>query len=352
MKNRRNIIFIAIVIVFAGAILHKAFWSKRSQAVASGLPRVALPVEMLVAKPESLTETLNVIGTIEANESVVLRSEISGQITGIFFKEGQRVKKGALLVKIFDKDLQAGLAKAKANLKLAEDDEPRLRRLMESEAISKREYEVAFANLQSAKADVALLEAQISKTEIRAPFEGTIGFRQVSPGGYIASGTDIASLVDDNSAKIQFTVPEKYAQLVENNMLIKFRLEGQPEEQTAKIYAVAPYIDPATRTLQLKALAPNPNKTLLPGAFARISVVLKTKPEVVLIPTEAILSESAGQKVYLYKDGKVQPVMVETGMRTHNRAEIVQGIMAGDTVITSGMMQITPRTTVTPAKIN
>jgi len=352
MKIVKNIILTVIVLAFAGAILYKAMWSKPAQVIATGLPRVALPVSMQVIKPESFTETLSVIGSIEANESVVLKSEISGKITGIFFSEGERVEKGTLLIKVYDNDLQAQLTKAQANLRLTEDVEARQRQLLEREAISRQEYDVSFTNLQIAQADVALLTAQISKTEIKAPFDGTIGFRKVSPGEYITPGVDIASLVDDNPAKIQFSVPEKYAQMLGSNTVIRYRLEGSPVERKATVYAVAPYIEPATRTLQLKALTPNPNGILKPGAFARIDVMMETQHNVVLIPAESILSESAGQKVYLYKGGKVKPVMVETGTRTNNRVEIVRGIVPGDTVITTGIMQITARTTVTPDKIN
>ena len=352
MKIVKNLIIIAIVLAFAGAIVYKIFWSKPAQTIAGGLTRTALPVNMQVVKPEKFTETLSVIGSIEANESVVLKSEVSGKITGIFFNEGQSVEKGALLIKVYDDDLQAQLSKAQANFRLTEDVEDRQRQLLDREAISRQEYDVSFANLQAAQADVDLLTAQISKTEIKAPFDGTIGFRKVSPGEYITPGVDIASLVSSDPAKIQFVVPEKYSQLLGNNTVIRYRLEGQSIERMATVYARAPYIDPATRTLQLKAMTPNPNGALIPGAFARIEVLMETQSKVVLIPSEAILSESAGQKVYLYKDGNVKPVMVETGTRTNNRVEIVNGIVPGDTVITTGLMQITARTTVTPDKIN
>jgi len=351
MKIVKNLIIIVIALAFAGAIVYKAFWSKPAQASSGGISRAPLPVSMLVAKPESLTETREVTGSIEANESVVLKSEVSGKITGIFFNEGQRVEQGMLLIKVYDDDLQAQLTKAQANLKLAEDVEARQQLLLEREAISRQEYDVAYANLQSAQADVSLLQANISKTEIKAPFDGTIGFRKVSPGEYITPGVDIASLVNDNPAKIQFTVPEKYSQMLGRNTVIKYRLQGQPVERKATVYAVAPYIDPTTRTLQLKALTPNPNGTLIPGAFAKIEVLMETQSNVILIPAESILSETAGQKIYLYKDSKVKPVFVETGTRTNNRVEIVRGIAPGDTVIITGMMQITPRTAVTPDKV-
>jgi membrane fusion protein (multidrug efflux system) len=352
MKIVKNIIFVAIVIAFLGAIAYKALLSKPAMAVSGGgLTRSSLPVNIIVAKHENFTETIPVIGSIEANESVVLKSEVSGKITGIFFTEGQRVEKGTLLIKVYDDDLQAQLTKAQANLKLTEDVEERQRQLLDREAISRQEYDVAFANLQAAQADVALLMAQISKTEIVAPFDGTVGFRKVSPGEYITPGIDIASLVNDNPAKIQFTIPEKYSQSLGRNTVITYRLEGQNNERKATVYAVAPTIDPDTRTLQLKALTPNPNGALIPGAFAKIEVMMQTKRNMILIPAQAILSETAGQKVYVYRNRKAQAVMVETGTRTNNRVEITNGIARGDSVITTGIMQITPRTTVIPATI-
>jgi len=354
MKIVKYVILSSILLAFIGAILYKALLSKPAQAAVSsgGLARAPLSVDMVVVKPESFAETIPVIGSIEANESVMLKSEISGKITGIFFNEGERVEKGKLLIKVFDDDLQAQLTKAKVNLKLTEDVEERQRHLIEREAISRQEYDVALANLHAAQADVALLEAQISKTEIKAPFDGTIGFRRVSPGEYITPGVDIAALVNDNPAKIQFTVPERYSQLLGRNTVITYSLEGQTGERRATVYAVAPTIDPSTRTLELKALAPNPNGALIPGAFAKIEVQMQKKHNVVMIPAQAILSETAGQRVYLYKGGRVRPIMVETGIRTNDRVEITKGIALGDSVIITGIMQITPRTTVTPATVH
>ncbi len=350
----KNILYILIALAFVGAIVYKAVWSKPEQAMggSSGLARTALPVNLQVVKPESFTETLSVTGSIEANEEVILKSEVSGKITGIHFNEGMHVSKGTLLIKVYDDDLQAQLTKAQANLKLTEDVEARQRQLLGREAISRQEYDVSYANLQAAQADIALLQSQISKTEIKAPFDGTIGFRKVSPGEYITPGTDIASLVNNNPAKIQFAVPEKYSRMLGRNTVIKYRMEGLPDVRSASVYAVEPTIDPATRTLQLKALTPNPHGDLIPGAFAKIDVQMETQKNVVLVPTEAIIAESTGQKAYLYRGGKVDPVMVETGTRTNDRVEIIKGISPGDSVITTGIMQITPRTTVVPAKIN
>ncbi|MDR2036763.1 MAG: efflux RND transporter periplasmic adaptor subunit [Bacteroidales bacterium] len=349
----KNIFFIALALALVGAIVYKAVWSKPAQAKSGGgLARAALPVNLLVVKPQSFIETLSVTGTVEANEEVLLKSEVSGKITGIFFNEGTRVDKGTLLIKVYDDDLQAQLTKAQANLKLTEEVEARQKQLLEREAISRQDYDVAYANLQSAQADVALFESQISKTEIRAPFDGTIGFRKVSPGEYITPGTEIASLVNNHPAKIQFAVPEKYSRVLGKNTVIKYRLEGMLDERTASVYAVDPAIDQATRTLQLKALSPNLKGELIPGAFVRINVLMEKSDNVILVPTEAVISETDGQKAYLFRNGNVEKVTVETGTRTNSKVEIVRGIHSGDTLITTGMMQITPRSMVTPAVIN
>ena len=352
MKIVKNVIFTAIALAFVGAILYKALWSNTAQAAGgSGLARSALPVDLIVVKPESFTETIPAVGSIEANEQVILKTEISGKITGIFFEEGQRVEQGALLLKVFDDDLQAQLSRARANLRLAQDVEERQRQLLGREAISRQEYDVAFANLQVAQADVALISANISKTEIRAPFDGIIGFRRVSPGEYITPGVDIASLVNYNPARVQFTIPEKYSQLVGTNTVITFSLEGQHGERRATVYAVDPKIDPSTRTLQLKAFTPNHNGALIPGAMVRVNVQMQTQNNVLFIPAQAILSESVGQRVFIYRRGNVEPVIVQTGTRTNDRVEITNGLAPGDSVIVTGIMQITPRTTVTPATV-
>jgi len=352
MRKHKSIIFVGIlVLAFAGFVVYKALSSStaKQSSGGGGMSRGVLPVNMLVVKPESFTETLVVMGSVEANESVVLKSEVSGLVTGIFFKEGERVKEGALLLKVYDDDLQAQLSKAQANLKLVEGMESRQRQLLDRKLISLQEYEVAHADLQAAQADVALLMSHISKTEIRAPFDGCIGFRNVSPSELVTPGVDIASLVNGDPAKIQFTVPERYSRLLGSDTTIRYRIEGENLDRTATVYAMAPYIDKATRQIELKALSPNSDEALIPGAFAKIEVLLETRHDVILIPAEAILSESAGEKIYLYRDGQVVPVMVESGVRTNDRVEITRGIEPGDTLITTGLMQITPRTTVTPA---
>jgi membrane fusion protein (multidrug efflux system) len=353
MKIFKIVIFIMIAVVVMIVVFYKFFTSEPAQAVApsGGLARTTLPVDMIIAKPEPFTETISTIGSVEANEMVMLKTEISGKITGIFFQEGQRVSQGTLLVKVYDDDLQAQLTKARANLQLTEDVEGRQRQLLGREAISQQEYDIAFANLQAAQADVALLLSNISKTEIRAPFDGTIGFRLVAPGEYITPGVDITSLVNNNPARIQFVVPERYSQMVGIGTAITYRLQGHNQERQATVYAVDSKIDINTRTLQMKAFSPNPNGILIPGAMADISVHLKTKQDVIFIPAQAILSESVGQRVYLYSKGAVQSVIVETGTRTNDRVEITSGIAPSDTVIVTGIMQITPRTIVTPLTI-
>ncbi len=348
----KHVIYGILVLLFIGAIVYKAVWSKPDQAAqtSGGSAREALQLDMYVVQSEAFIETLSVTGTVEANEAVLLKSELSGKITDILFEEGMRVVKGTLLVKVYDDDLQAQLTKAEANLALAQDVESRQKQLLAKEAASLQEYNNAVAGLESAQADVALLESQISKTEIRAPFDGVIGFRLVSPGEYMTPGTGIATLVSNNPAKIQFAVPERYSSRVGKNTKIEFSIDGMVGSRKASVYAVEPTINPATRAIQMKALSPNADGALIPGAFVKVDVLMETKKGV-MIPAEAIVSESVGQKAYLYKNGKVETVVIETGMRTNDKVEILMGISSGDSLITTGIMQITPRSAVVPARV-
>jgi membrane fusion protein (multidrug efflux system) len=299
----RSVILIILGLALAGAITYKIVGKSDGDQKGGGYARSAVAVNLLVMKPQQFTETYSVIGSVEANEEVVLKSEVSGKITGIHFREGVPVKEGELLIKVYDDDLQAQLQKARANLTLTEEMEARQKQLLEKEAISRQEYDEALANLQAAQADIALLESQISKTEIKAPFDGLIGFRKVSPGEYVTPGTDIASLVSDNPVKIAFSVPEKYVSSIGKNSVIRYRLDGMLNDRTATVYAVESTIDPTTRTMQMKAMAPNNDRSLTPGAFVRISVLMDNKTGVLMAPTNAVLSESAGQKVYVYRSG-------------------------------------------------
>lgn len=301
-----------------------------------------IPVNAHVVKFEKLNEVVYTTGSILANEEVELRSEISGKIVQILFKEGAYVNKGDLLVKINDADLQAQLRKAESKVKLVEDREERQRQLVQGQMISQEDYESTLNDLQASKAEYDLIQAQIDKTEIKAPFSGIIGLREVSEGSFVTTSTVIARLQNLSNLKIDFAIPQKYADEVKIGDELTFTLSSSENEYIAKIYAIEPKIDPSTRTLKLRAVCSSSYKNLFPGAFVNVQLIIKESDNAILIPTVAVVPELKGQSVYVYNNGTVNTRKIDLGVRKANSVQIVSGLSEGDTVITSGILQIRP----------
>jgi membrane fusion protein, multidrug efflux system len=299
-------------------------------------------VIVTVIHPKRLDDLVNTNGTILPNEEVELRSEISGRIVTLNIKEGDFVKRGTTLLHINDEDLQARLKKLGFNKKLAEDNEVRQKKLLEKEAISQREYDIAVNSVNTISADIEDLTAQIQKMTLKAPFDGTIGFRFVSMGSYISPTTKIATLTNTNPAKIEFAVPAKYSSIVRVGGKMDFTVENSEQKFVGTVYAIDPKIDPITRTLQIRAIAPNPSHKLIPGSFARVELVLKSKGSAIMIPTEAVIPEQKGSKVFIVKNGKATPTKVQLGTRGERDVEVLSGLSTGDTLITTGIMQVKP----------
>lgn len=299
-------------------------------------------VIVTVIHPTRLDDLVNTNGTILPNEEVEIRSEISGRIVTLNIKEGDFVKKGTTLLHINDEDLQARLKKLGFNKKLSEDNEARQKRLLEKEAISQREYDIAVNSVNTISADIEDLSAQIQKMTLKAPFDGTIGFRFVSLGSYISPTTKIATLTNTNPAKIEFAIPAKYSSIVRKGGKIEFTVESSEQHYVGTVYAIDPKIDPDTRTLQIRAIAPNPVHKLIPGAFARIQLVLKSKGSALMIPTEAVIPEQKGSKVFVVQHGKAVSKKVQLGIRGEKDVEVLSGLAIGDTLITTGIMQVKP----------
>jgi membrane fusion protein (multidrug efflux system) len=301
-----------------------------------------MAVEGIVVGETDFNSDLEVSGNIEANEAVVLRSEVSGLVTGIFFKEGSNVSKGTVLVKINDSDIQAQLKDVLTKQTLSATSENRAKQLLEKGAISQEEYDNAFAALQSLKAQVQLIRAQLAKTSVIAPFSGKIGLRNISTGEYLTSSTAIANLMSVNPVKISFSIPEKYMGQIKLNSEISFTTSGSAKIFKGKVFAVEPGVNQQTRTLQIKALAQNPSGELLPGSFAQIKLTLNTIKDAILVPSEAVIPVLKGKIVYVSRNGKAQQVNVEAGTRTAESVLITGGLKIGDTVLTTGAMSLKP----------
>jgi membrane fusion protein (multidrug efflux system) len=302
----------------------------------------SLSIKAHILQKETLDNRVLTNGSILANEEVQLMGEVAGKIVKIYFKEGSIVKKGEPLIKINDAELQAQLSREKYRLKLLEDREFRQRRLLEKEAISQEDYDNSLNEVNVSKAEVELINAQIAKTEINAPFNGVIGLKYVSEGSYVTPQTVIASLQNITPIKIDFSIPEKYATSVKINDNVKFKITGDDTAYIGKVYAIEPKIDPVSRTLKIRAIHDNVGNRIFPGSFAEVELVLEKIDGAILIPTHALVPELKGQKVFLYKGGKVLAQNVETGIRTEERVQITSGLKDGDTLITSGILQLRP----------
>ena len=274
------------------------------------------------------------------DEEVDLSFETSGKIIEINFEEGSQVKKGQLLAKVNDRPLQAQLQRLVAQLKLAEDRVFRQNALLERDAVSKEAYEQVKTELATLNADIDLIEANIAQTELRAPFDGVIGLRQVSVGTYASPTTIVAKLTKISPLKVEFSVPERYANDVKIGAGVNFGLEGKLEMFHAKVYARESRMDQNTHTLTLRALYPNASGNVMPGRYADIRLSKNEIHDALAVPSEAIVPEMGKDKIFLYKSGKAQPVEIQTGIRTEAETQVLQGLQTGDTIIISGTLQL------------
>ncbi|WPO77933.1 efflux RND transporter periplasmic adaptor subunit [Flavobacterium sp. KACC 22761] len=338
----KNLIYALIIIVLGGFITYRVISNKgkNDESKKSGDKDKPTTVTGIVVKTATFDNNLSLSGSIEANEQIEIRSEVSGIVEGIYFNEGSYVNKGQVLFKVNDIELRAQLRQAQTREGLAAENERRAKLLLQKEAISKEEFDVANADYASAKAQTQLIKAQISKTSVKAPFSGKIGLRSISPGTYITPTILVAKLVNMGKVKITFSIPEKYATQVNNGSNIDFTVSGSDKTYKAKIYAIEPEVAVATRTLQIRAIADNTDGKLFPGTFADVKLPLNIIKDAIVVPSEAIVPVQSGKKVYISNMGKAKEVMVEATTRTDASILILSGLKAGDTLVTSGVMSL------------
>jgi len=301
-----------------------------------------MAVNGIVVRPQPLDNIVRSTGTVLASESVDLVAESAGRIEKISFKEGVHVRKGDILVRINDDDLQAQLRKTELQIQLASDQEDRLRQLYEKNSVSKEQYDISLNQVNTLKADRDNLLAAIRKRVVLAPFDGIIGLRYVSEGGYVSQTTRIASVQKINPAKVDFTIPEKYAGQVVVGDLVHLTSDETKLQFTGRVYAIEPKIDATMGTLQLRALCENRDERIFPGAFVHIELRLKKISDALLVPTQAIIPVLKGQTVLVRRNGAVVSIPVQTGIRTASAIQITDGLSPGDTVITTGLLQLRP----------
>ncbi|RYU86957.1 efflux RND transporter periplasmic adaptor subunit [Mucilaginibacter terrigena] len=337
---------LALLVAF---LVYNKFFSKRAKqnSVATAgkgkKKNGPVSVNIMVVKDTAVSNQIDITGTIDANEKVNLISQTAGNITGIYFTEGTRVQKGQLLVKVYNQDLQASLQQNEAQMVLARDINNRNKILLQKEAVSKEEYETSLSSLNSMKAQADVIRAQIARTEIRAPFSGVIGLRNVSPGGYLSPATSIATLVNIDPAKLTFSVPERYLPIIGKGSKVTFTVESSREKFNAVVYAIEPALDANSRTITVRAKAPNPKNILTAGSFAKINLTLDQIPKTIMVPTECVIPDLKSSKIYLYKNGIAVAQNVKTDLRTDTKIQIIDGLKAGDSIVVSGLIQIRPK---------
>lgn len=309
-------------------------------AQAPGAPR-GLPVEAAAATSDTLDVELTAVGSLFANESVVIRPEIIGRIAEIHFEDGQWVEQGDPLVTLDQATYRARVAESEANLRLAELSFERSNQLLQKNLGSRQQFDEDAARLAQARAELAVTKEQLAKTVLKAPFVGKLGLRRVSPGDFVQAGQDIVNLEDIRSLKLDFQVPETYLTQVEPGLILRVRSDAVPDETFAgKVYAVSPRLDTASRSVLLRARVDNPNGRLRPGLFVRVKLRIAHHENAVLIPEEALWP--IGERVFVYRvaDGKAELTPVTTGFRRPGEVEITEGVAAGDVVVIGGQMKL------------
>jgi membrane fusion protein (multidrug efflux system) len=297
-------------------------------------------VDATVLRPASVTNRIRTTGTLRADESVELTTEAGGSITDIRFEEGNRVQEGDLLVKINDSELQAQKKRLEHQLQLASDRAERQKRLLAEGGVSQEEYDATVNEVEVLKAELSLVEAQIAKKTIRAPFSGVLGLREVSEGAYVSPQTAITTLQRLNPIKIDLSISEKYVSQVGPGQSISFTVRSQNRPLDGEVYATNAQVNADTRTLQLRARAPNPDGMLRPGMFADVTVILETIEDAVVVPSFSVVPTLDGQRVFVVENGTAQPRNVTLGVRTDSTVQVTDGIALGDTVITSGIQDL------------
>lgn len=343
-----RIVLLFLILAVAGFFVYKMTAKSEpkesagpSKAAGRGAGRPIL-ADAYVVKPVLLDQAIEASGTLQSNEEVELKPEITGRITNIYFKEGTKVNKGALLVKIYDGDITAQIRKLELQRELSKTTLARQQQLLKINGISQQDVDVTSNQVSAYGADIEYNRAQLQKTEIRAPFSGTLGLRNVSEGAIVGPTTIMTTLQQLHPLKIDFAAPEKYRNAINKGEPVTFSVTGDTQRYNGTIYAIDPKIDLATRSVMIRALVPNPSGKLFPGSFAKTSIRLKDNPNAIMIPSQAVIPGTRNKQVIVADSGRAKFVIVETGSRNESNVEIISGLQIGDTVITSGILQLKP----------
>lgn len=305
----------------------------------------ANPPLVEVAEPQRalVRDELVTFGSLRSDESVTLRPEVDGRLARLHFREGEAVKAGDLLVSLDDAIARAELDQARANLDLAEKSYQRAQMLYKRGASNAQAQDEALSQQQAARASLALAQARLDKTQLRAPYDGVLGLRQVSPGDYLSAGQDIVNLEVLDPLKADFRIPQKAVAQVQLGQTVEISVDAYPGERfQGRITALNPRLDEVGRSQALRAEVANADRRLKPGQFVKVSVILAERPDALLIPEEAVIPVGRQLYVAVVVDGKVARLPVRIGQRQRGRAEVVEGLAGDEQVITAGWQKAAP----------
>ncbi|MGH7274360.1 MAG: efflux RND transporter periplasmic adaptor subunit [Nitrospiria bacterium] len=357
MKSRTRWVGIAVSIIAIGILAWGAsYYRKGTMPQRPGVgPPHAMPVEAARVHVDTLPMEVSAVGSLQANESVVIRSEITGRVKALHFSEGQNIDKGSILLSIDSAEYLAQLEQISATVELNELNYERAKPLYQEKLISQQAYEEIAAKLKESQANLSLAQARLDKTTIRAPFRGRLGLRQVSPGDYLQPGQAIVNLEDIDSLKVDFRIPEIYSGQVKTGQAVNVHVDAFPNKSfVGKTYAIDPRIDEATRTILLRAHIANPGGVLRPGMFARVTLALGQRTNALLIPEQALVPMGEDKFVFRIVEDKAVLTRVKIGQHIDAEVEIMEGLRPDDTVVTAGQTKIyegAPVTMIDPAGV-
>lgn len=307
-------------------------------------------VDVIIAQPQTISDTVEANGTVIANDYVALHPEVGGRITYLNVPEGQYITKGTIIARVNSADLEAQVAKTKVLLDIAQKTVDRYAKLLEVNGINQSDYDAALSTVNGYKADINYTEALIDKTILRAPFNGKVGLRMVSPGAFVNTSDVIASMQTDDRLKIDFTIPEQYGNLVKIGNMVSYSSDAAGAGKgKATIVAVEPQIDQATRNLKVRAMLGN--GSLNPGSFVKVYLSESRNDHAIMVPTNAIIPEDINNQVIVVKGGKAAVVKVKTGIRLAGNVEITSGLNPGDSVVVTGVLFARPKAPVKVRKV-
>jgi membrane fusion protein (multidrug efflux system) len=349
--NRKSRIVIGIILSFIFVSCKNE--KKENAPVNAGRTGGDRPVqaEAFIVKTKTLSENLEIPGTLLPFEVTEIRSETSGRVVWLNIPEGSFVQKGTLLVKLFDSDLQAQLKKLQVQLEIAQKTAERQEALLKIEGISKQEVDLSQLQVSNLKADIDLVKVDISKTEIRAPYTGRIGLKNISGGAYITPTTLLTTISQVNQLKLEFSVPEKYSEAMRKGRPVNFTIGGSDNKFTASILATESNIEANTRTLKVRAVVQGKSSLLVSGAFAKVNLQLGKNDHSLIVPSQAVIPQARNKRVIVYRGGKADFAVVTTGIRDSSYVQVLDGVKEGDTILTTALLAIRPDSKIKLTKV-